>query len=332
MPDVEKVPVGLLGADYSMENGRFRIQKIYTGENWNPDLRAPLSSPGININEGDYLLAVNGVELRAEMNLYSLFDQTAGKQIRITVSSEPRLNGAREVTVMPVADESGLRRLDWIEGNRRKVDELSGGKLAYVWLPNTSTSGYKNFNRYYFAQKNKQGAVIDERFNGGGFIADYIVDLLSRDLMGFFNNPIGDRQPFLAPNAALYGPKVMIINESAGSGGDMLPYMFRLKEIGPLVGTRTWGGLVGIWDVPALIDGGFITAPRGGFYNLEGEWDVENEGVAPDIEVEQEPKRVNQGHDPQLEKAVEVALELLETESVEILEQPADPVRVKRPE
>jgi tricorn protease len=332
LPDVKKIPVGLLGADYEIVNGRFRIKKIYTGENWNPELRAPLSSPGIKVNEGDYLLAVQGIELTDKMNLYSLFDQTAEKQIIIKVASKPNLNNAREVTVVPVSDESALRRLDWIEHNRHKVDELSNGKLAYVWLPNTSVAGYKSFNRYYFAQMDKKGAVIDERFNGGGFIADYIVDLLSRELLGYFNNPVGDRQPFLAPNAALYGPKVMIINDLAGSGGDMLPYMFRLKKIGPLVGTRTWGGLVGIWDVPPLIDGGYITAPRGGFYNLNGEWDVENKGITPDFEVEQTPELVNQGHDPQLEKAVEIALELLKEKEVKILPQPADPIRVKRPE
>ncbi|MBD3225332.1 MAG: protease, partial [Caldithrix sp.] len=331
-PDVDKVPVGLLGADYTMDNGRFRIRKIYTGENWNPDLRAPLSQPGIDVSEGDYLLAVNGQSLTADMNLYSLFDQTADKQTRITVNDRPTMDGAREVTVVPVKNETGLRRRHWVENNRRRVDELSDGQLAYVWLPNTSVAGYKSFNRYYFAQKDKKGAIIDERFNGGGFIADYIVDLLSRELMGYFNNPVGDKQPFLAPNAALYGPKVMIINDAAGSGGDMLPYMFRKKDIGPLVGTRTWGGLVGIWDVPALIDGGFITAPRGGFYNVEGQWDVENEGVAPDIKVEQTPKAVHQGNDPQLQKAVEVALDLLKEQKVNILPQPDDPVRVKRPQ
>jgi tricorn protease len=159
-----------------------------------------------------------------------------------------------------------------------------------------------------------------------------MVDLMARELLGYFNNPLGDKQPFTAPNAAIWGPKVLIINEMSGSGGDMLPYMFRMKGIGPLVGTRTWGGLVGIWDVPPLIDGGFITAPRGGFYNVRGEWEVENEGVAPDIEVEQEPKLVNAGHDPQLEKAIQAALELLEREGVELLPQPPDPVRVKRPE
>lgn len=332
LPDVKTVPVGLLGADFKIENGYYRLAKIYSGENWNPDLRAPLSGPGIDAKEGDYLLAVNGVKLNAAMNPYSLFDQTADKQTVLTLNDKPTIENSREVTVVPINNETGLRRLAWIENNRRKVDELSNGKLAYVWLPNTSWAGYNSFNRYYFAQKDKKGAVIDERFNQGGSIADYIVDLLSRELLGYFNNPVGERQPFTAPNAAIWGPKVMIINESAGSGGDMLPYMFRLKGIGPLVGTRTWGGLVGIWDVPPLIDDGYITAPRGGFYNLQGEWDVENEGIKPDIEVEQEPKLVNEGHDPQLEEAVKIGMELLKSNEVNILPQPPDPIRVKRPE
>jgi tricorn protease len=330
-PEVNKVPVGLLGADFSIENGQYRIKKIYTGENWNADVQAPLRGPGINVKPGDYLLAVNGTPLNPATNLYSYFDQTAGKQISITVNSLPTLKGAKEVTVVPVSSEYKLRQQDWVESNRRKVDELSQGKLAYVWLPNTGGDGYANFNRYYFAQKNKKGAVIDERFNQGGSIADYIVDLLSRDLLGYFNNPIGTRQAFTAPNAGIWGPKVMIINEMAGSGGDMLPYMFKMRKIGPLVGTKTWGGLVGIWDVPGLIDGGYITAPRGGFYNLAGEWDVENKGVAPDILVEQDSKLVIEGRDPQLEKAVEVALELLKKQEVNLLPQPKDPVRVIRP-
>ena len=326
------MPVGLLGADFAVEDGRYRLTRIYRGENWNPELRSPLSGPGIDVQEGDYLLAVDGVELTAAMNPYSLFDRTADRQTVLTLNAKPDTAGAREVTVVPVADEGNLRQRDWVEGNRRKVDELSGGRLAYVWVPDTGGGGYTNFTRYYFAQQDKQGAIIDERFNHGGSIADYMVDLMSRHLLGYFNNPVGDQQPFTAPNAAIWGPKVMIINEMAGSGGDMLPYMFRQMEIGPLVGTRTWGGLVGIWDVPDLVDGGFITAPRGGFYDLEGEWAVENEGVAPDIEVEQEPKLVNAGHDPQLERAVAEALRLLKTEGVELLPQPADPVRVRRPE
>jgi len=330
-PKVDKVPIGLLGADFAIENNKYRIRKIYTGESWNATVRSPLSAPGINVKPGDYLLAVNGVQLDTSVNLYSYFDQAADKQISISVNSEPALEGAKELTVIPVGSESKLRQHDWVEGNRRKVDELSEGTLAYVWLPNTGSGGYSNFNRYYFAQKNKKGAVIDERFNQGGSIADYIVDLLSRDLLGYFNNPIGEKQAFTAPNAGIWGPKVMIINEMAGSGGDMLPYMFKMRNIGPLVGTTTWGGLVGIWDVPALIDGGYITAPRGGFYNLDGEWDVENIGVAPDIFVEQDAKLVIEGHDPQLEKAVETALELLKDQEVKLLPQPEDPVRVKRP-
>jgi tricorn protease len=331
-PDVDRVPVGLLGADLEIDDGRYRIKKIYRGENWNPRLRAPLTGPGIDVREGDYLLAVDGVELTAEMNPYSLFDRTADRQTRLTLNDKATMKNAREVTVVPVASEISLRERDWIVDNRRRVDELSDGKLAYIWVPDTTYPGYTNFTRYYFAQQDRKGAIVDERFNHGGSIADYMVDLMSRELMGYFNNPVGDRQPWTVPNAAIWGPKVMIINESSGSGGDMLPYMFRHKKIGPLVGTTTWGGLVGIWDVPALIDGGFITAPRGGFYDVSGAWVVENEGVPPDVEVEQLPKPVNAGHDPQLEKAVEIALEMLETEGVALLPQPADPIRVRRPE
>ena len=330
-PEVEQVSIGLLGADLEAANGRYRIRRIYDGENWNPDLRAPLRAPGLNISEGDYILAVNGIELTAEMNPYSLFEGMADRQTVLRVNDDPSPDGSREVTVVPVADESALRSRAWVEDNRRKVDEMSDGKLAYVWLPNTAGAGYTYFNRYYFAQQNKQGAVIDERFNGGGSAADYMVDIMSRELHGFFNNPIGEHTPFTSPGAGIWGPKVMIINESAGSGGDYLPYMFRKMDIGPLIGTKTWGGLVGIWDTPSLIDGGYITAPRGGFYNLEGEWAVENVGVAPDIHVEMIPGEVIKGRDPQLERAVQEALKLLKENPVEILPQPADPVRVKRP-
>jgi tricorn protease len=330
-PEVAKVQIGLLGADFTVENGKYRIKKIFTGENWNSDLNAPLSGPGINTKPGDYLLAVNGIPLSADKNFYSYFAHTAGKQIAISISNSPDLKEAKEFTIVPVSSESDLRQKDWVETNRRKVDKLSNGKLAYVWLPNTGEGGYTNFNRYYFAQKNKKGAIIDERFNHGGQIADYITDLLSRELLGYFNNPTGEQQAFTAPNAGIWGPKVMIINEMAGSGGDMLPYMFKTRKIGPLVGTKTWGGLVGIWDVPSLIDRGTITAPRGGFYNTKGEWDIENKGVAPDIMVEQEAKLVIEGHDPQLEKAVEVAMELLKTQEVKLIPQPQDPIRVLRP-
>jgi tricorn protease len=235
------------------------------------------------------------------------------------------------VTVVPVRDDGGLRSRAWVEGNRRTVDSLSHGRIAYVWLPNTAEDGYTYFNRYYFAQQNKGGAVIDERFNGGGSIADYMVQIMSRTLQGYFNNPVGEREPIYTPQAGILGPKVMLINEMAGSGGDMLPYLFRQMQIGPLIGARTWGGLVGIWGTPALIDGGFITAPRGGFFDLAGRWSVENEGVAPDVEVEQTPKEIIAGHDLQLERAVAEALKLVEARGVKWLKEPPPPVRVRRP-
>lgn len=331
-PEVKRVNVGLLGCDFSMEEGLFRIETILTGESWNPNLKSPLSGPGLDVQEGDFLLRVDGAPLKAGMNPFSLFENTAGKQVVLTLSQKKNGKDARDVTVVPVPNEGNLRRLQWIENNRRKVDELSNGQLAYIWVPNTGGGGYTNFNRYYFAQQDKKGAILDERFNHGGSIADHMVDLMARKLLGYFNNPVGEKQPFTAPNAAIWGPKVLIINEMAGSGGDMLPYMFKKMEIGPVVGTRTWGGLVGIWDVPALIDGGGITAPRGGFYDTDGKWAVENEGVAPDLLVEQDPKLVNSGHDPQLEAAVKVAMDLMASEGIELLPQPADPVRVGRPE
>ena len=213
-----------------------------------------------------------------------------------------------------------------MEANRRLVDKLSGGKLAYVYLPNTGQPGYSSFNRYYFAQQEKQGAIIDERYNGGGSAADYIIDVLQRDFDGYFNNVAGDRYPFTSPSAGIWGPKVMIINEMAGSGGDLMPWMFRHRKIGLLVGKRTWGGLVHTADTPPFIDGGTMIAPRGGFFTREGKWAVENEGVAPDVDVENWPKDVIAGHDPQLERGVEEALRMLKEKPVTRLStEPAPP-------
>ncbi len=327
-PGEEPVSVGLLGADVSVENGRYRIKRIYSGENWNPDLRAPLSGPGIHAAEGDYILEVNGRPLPATVNFYSLFEGTAGRQTVIRVNKTPSPEGSRLVTVIPVASENGLRTRAWIEGNRRLVDKLSGGRLAYVWLPNTAGPGYTSFTRYFYAQQEKDGAIIDERYNQGGMVADYIVNELDRKPMGFFS--LRDGKPFTSPMAGIYGPKVMIINESAGSGGDALPYYFKLRKIGPLVGTTTWGGLVGTTGVPVTIDGGGITAPGLAFFNLKGEWDVENIGVAPDIEVENTPAEVIKGRDPQLERSVAEALKLLEQNPVRRLQRPAPIDRVTR--
>ena len=331
MPDVERVPVGLLGADFEIKNGRYRISKIYDGERWNPNIEAPLGLTGQNIEEGDYILEVNGRSITANDNIYEHFEQTAGRTVSLLVNSKASESGAVSVYVKPVRSENRLRYIDWVEGNRRKVDEMSDGQLAYVYIPNTSQPGFTSFNRYYFSQQDKKGVILDERNNGGGSAADYMIDIMTREPVGYFNSKAGDNRPWTSPLAGIWGPKVMIINERAGSGGDLLPYMFKKKEIGPLVGTRTWGGLVGTWDTPRFIDGGRMVAPRGGFYDTEGEWAVEGEGVAPDIEVIDEPKIALKDRDAQLVKAVEEALRLLKTQKFEMKPEPEAPVRWKRP-
>jgi tricorn protease len=311
MPAVPQDPGGLLGADFKIVDGRYQIARIYDSESWNPDLHAPLAAPGINIAVGDFIVAINGEELKAPDNIYRLLDGTADRQTVLSVNNRPTLEGARQVTVVPVANEQTLRTRAFVESNRRLVDKLSGGKLAYVYLPNTGQPGYTSFNRYYFSQQDKLGAVIDERYNGGGSAADYIIDALQRDFDGYFNNVAGDRYPFTSPSAGIWGPKVMIINEMAGSGGDLMPWMFHHRKIGTLVGKRTWGGLVHTADTPTFIDGGSMIAPRGGFFTRENKWAVENEGQAPDVDIENWPKDVVAGHDPQLERAVEVAMKQL---------------------
>ena len=330
-PEVKKVAVGLLGADVAVENGGFRIKKIYTGESWNPELKAPLTSPNMDVKVGDYITAVNGVPLSIKSNFYSYFEEKAGKQVKLTLNNTSNTEGGKSVSVVPVADESALRSRDWVEGNRRKVDSLSKGQLAYVYIPNTSRPGYNYFNRYYFSQMDKKGAIIDERNNGGGSAADYIVDVLARQLHGYFNSRVEGHKPFTVPDGGIWGPKVMLINERAGSGGDLMPYLFREKKVGPLVGVRTWGGLVGTWDTPPLIDKGRIVAPRGGFYDVNGKWAIEGEGVKPDIEVFQNPADVLQGKDPQLERGVQEALNLMKTQGVQLKPEPPAPIKSKRP-
>ncbi len=308
-PRVKQAPVGLLGADIGVRDGRFFLKKVYRGESWNPELRSPLSEPGNWVAEGSYLLAVDGRELDPANNFYSYFLAGAGRQVRLLVNDKPQAAGAREITVVPLESEFELRFRERIEENRKRVERLSGGRLGYVYLPDTAAGGYTFFNRYYFSQLHKQGMVLDERFNGGGYAADYIIDLLRRPLMNHWLGRWG--QPGRTPQAANFGPKAMLINEYAGSGGDAMPYYFRQQGIGPLIGKRTWGGLVGITDYPPLMDGGYVTAPSVAFVDLEGKFTVENEGVAPDIEVEWTPAAVIAGGDPQLEKAVEYLLEEL---------------------
>jgi tricorn protease len=323
-PEVNRVPVGLLGADYKIENGRYRFLRVYDGENWNPHLHAPLTQPGVNVTPGEYLLSVNGRDLRGSDEVYSFFQETAGKSAILRVGPNPDGTGSREVTVVPVQSEEGLRGLAWVEDNRRKVEQLSNGKLAYIYLPDTASGGYTYFNRYFFSQAGKQGAVVDERFNGGGANTDYILDYLRRTLMNY--RTTRDGEDMTTPVSLIRGPKAMIINEYAGSGGDAMPWHFRQAKIGILVGKRTWGGLVGFYGPgESLMDGGVVTTPSRGFWTPHNKWEVENNGVAPDFEVELDPKAMREGHDPQLEKTVQLLLADLEKNPLPTYKKPPYP-------
>ena len=325
--DPERVPGGLLGADYAIENGRYRFKKVYGGLNWNPELRSPLTEPGVNVQEGEYLLAVNGKELTSTLNLYSLFENSSGKIVEITVGPNPNSTGSRTVTVIPISNESALRNRDWVEGNLKKVDEATGGRVVYVYVPNTTTLGHTYFKRYFFPQVHKEAIIVDERFNGGGLVADYYIDLLRRPYLCNWNMRYG--ADIRTPSASIQGPKVMLIDETAGSGGDLLPWMFRKLNLGKLIGKRTWGGLVGTLGFPVLMDGGYVSAPNLAIWTEDG-WVVENVGAPPDIEVEQLPAEVIAGHDPQLEKAIEVVMDELKKNPPKKVTRPPYPVRVKK--
>jgi tricorn protease len=322
VPTSHKVPGGLLGADYAVRGGHYCITRIYTGGSWTPDVKGPLAQPGLNVKSGDCVLAVNGSPVGVDADLQAALEGTAGKAISLTLGAADG-KASRDITVVPVASEARLRNLAWIDGNRRKVAELSGGKLAYVYLPDTAEGGFTAFNRYFFAQTDKQGVVVDERFNGGGQIADYVIEVLGRKPQSYWSPRYGtiDR----TPAAAIFGPKVMIANEVSGSGGDALPWLFKHNHLGPLVGKRTWGGLVGINEIPILMDGGEVTAPSVAFFNPDGQWEVENHGVDPDIVIEQDPKAVAEGHDPQLEAAVRAAMEQLPAQTPKTPPRPAYP-------
>lgn len=327
-PSSPSVSTGTLGADLEEVNGVYKINKIFTRLDWNPEFKAPLAEPGLNITEGSYIVAVDGQKLTKDINIYKLLENKVGKQVVLKINTKPSTDGGREVVVKPISfsNEIDLRRMDWVETNRKKVDQLSNGQIAYVYMPNTGREGYTNFNRYYFSQMDKKALLLDERNNGGGSVADYVIDLLSRDLIAGWG--IRDGKSFTTPGNGIYGPKAMIINENAGSGGDMMPYMFRHKGLGKLVGRTTMGILVGISGYPPLLDGGSITSPNFGVFDLNGNYIIENEGVAPDIFVEQLPKDLLEGRDPQLEKTVKLLLEEIKTYPYKELRKPKDPVRV----
>ena len=330
MPETEDSRVGVLGADLTADRGRWRIERIYTFESWNPEMQAPLDRPGLRVEEGHYLLALDGVELTSGDDPYRLLDGTSGRQTVLRLGEEPVMEGSWTVTVEPAGDEGPLRQRAWVEDNRRRVDELSGGKVAYVWVPSTGGRGVVSFNRYFFAQQDKLGAVIDERFNSGGLLDDYMVDLMTRRLRAAIVNEVPGGVPFRLP-AGILGPKVLLINELAGSGGDFLPWVFRQQRAGPLVGARTWGGLVKSAVHYPLVDGGTLTAPDNRVFDPNaGRWIAENEGVAPDVEVRQDARSVAEGRDPQLERAVEEVLRLLDAEPPPDVAAPPYPTPAER--
>lgn len=321
--DNKNVPGGLLGCDFEIENNQYKFKKIYGGLNWNPNLRSPLTEPGVNVTEGEFLLAVNGKEVKGTDNVYSFFENTAGKIVELTVGTK---GASRVVKVVPISNESALRNRDWVEGNLKYVTEKTNGQVAYVYVPNTAGEGHEYFKRYFFPQANRKAIILDERFNGGGLLADYYVDILLRPYQSHWNFRYG--KDLKSPSASIQGPKVMLIDETAGSGGDMLPYMFRKFNVGTMVGKRTWGGLVGILGFPELMDGGFVTSPNVAIWTKDG-FIVENVGVAPDVEIEQDPKDVLAGKDPQLDKAIEIIIAELKANPPAEPKRPAYPKRAR---
>ncbi|HVS98238.1 MAG TPA: PDZ domain-containing protein [Puia sp.] len=321
-PEVDTIRASALGADLAAHDGRWQIKRIFTAESWNPDLRAPLAQPNLKVAEGDYILSIDGQPLTADRDPYELLDGKAGVQTLLQVNNKPSTEGAWTIKVEPIAGEGALRQRAWVEDNRRKVDELSHGRLGYVWVPNTGGPGFVSFNRYFFAQQDKQGAVIDERFNGGGLLDDYMVDLMIRRIRAAVTNEAPGGRALRLP-AGILGPKVLLINELAGSGGDFFPWIFRHQQVGPLIGTRTWGGLVASAVHYSFVDGGAMTAPVNAVFDPIGhKWIAENQGVPPDIEVKDDAVSVSHGRDVQLERAVEECLRLLDKEPAPSVEHP----------
>lgn len=310
-PKVADSKMGMLGADMIVENKRWKIIRKYTTENWNPGLSGPLDAPGLNIKDGYYVVGINGDELTGSDNLYKHLDGTLDKQTILHINSKPTFEGAWQEIVKPIRSENSLRQRTWVEDNRKMVDSLSNGRLGYVWVPNTAGRGFVSFNRYYFAQQDKEGAVIDERFNGGGLLDDYMVDLITRSLRAGLTNEVPNGKPMRLP-AGILGPKVLLINEMAGSGGDFFPWVFRQQKAGKLIGTTTWGGLVKSSVHYALVDGGALTSPDNAVFDpINNKWIGENVGIAPDIEVRQDAVSLAKGKDPQLEQGVAELLKQL---------------------
>jgi tricorn protease len=323
-PDLHPVNVGLLGVDFDLDqaSGMYRIKKIYPGENWNSDLRSPLTEPGIKVKEGDYLLAVNGRPLRAPQNPYELFVNTANDVITLTVNSKPSEDGSHNIQVKPINDESNLRQLDMINTNRKRVDEATGGKVGYVYLPDMGDEGLNEFVKQYFPQIRKQGIIFDVRYNGGGFVDELIFSRLRRILSSM--DAARNWESGTRPANVFYGSMVCLTNRYAASDGDIFSYGFKQYKLGSLIGERTWGGVRGIRGMIPLMDGGYITRPEFSLYGLDSKWIIENHGVEPDIVIENRPEQVVAGKDPQLEKAIEVVMKSIRENPKKLPPRPPD--------
>jgi tricorn protease len=302
LPSGKPVIGGLLGADYEFAGGHYKITRVYSGEHWNPNVFAPLAQPGVDAKAGEFVLAIDGKPLTTSTDIYLALEGKAGQQVKVKLGPNADGTGSREVLVRPVPNEFALRNRAWSEDNRKQVLKETNGRAAYVHVPDTETGGWVEFNRYYYAQTDKDGVVVDERFNHGGLFNDFMIHEMQKTLFAYFAPRYQEDEA--TPAAAIFGPKVLMINEFAGSGGDMFPWLFRHEKIGPLIGKRTWGGLVAVSQIP-LADGGIYTAPDFAFYDhVTGKWDVENWGVAPDLEVELDPYQWRKGIDSQLEAAI----------------------------
>jgi tricorn protease len=319
-------PVGMLGADYELEDGVYRITKIYRGGPWDIDARGPLGEPAVNVREGDYLLRVNGVAPDPDKAVWAAFLGLADKTVELTVSDKPELDDdARTVLVKAESSERRLRYRDWVESNRADVEEKSGGKVGYIHVPDTSVRGQNELVRQYFGQLQKEALIVDERWNGGGQIPTRFIEMLNRPITNYWSVSGDYIWPW--PFDAHHGPKCMLINGQAGSGGDAFPWYFRKAGLGKLIGRRTWGGLVGISGVPSLIDGGGVTVPAFAFFDTDGTWGIEGYGVAPDIEVVDDPALMLDGGDPQLDFAIDHMLKEIETSGYKPPQRPAYPDR-----
>ena len=317
--------MGYLGADFSLENGAYRIKKIIDAAPWDAEVRSPLRQPKVEVKEGDYLLAVNGRPLDVTQEPYAAFQGLGDQPVFLSVNDKPKLDGAREVLVHTLASEARLRHLAWIEKNRHKVEEASGGKLGYIYVADTGRNGQSEMMRQFRAQFNKAGLIIDERFNSGGQDPHRFVEVLARKTLARW--AVRDGHDWTSPTIANSGPKAMLINGWSGSGGDCFPFYFKQANLGPLVGTRTWGGLIGITGAPELIDGGNVTVPTFGIYGTNGQWIIEGYGVDPDILVVDDPSLMAKGQDPQLERAVEEVLGALKRNPPPVVKKPKYPLR-----